>query len=242
MQHQSAARAGRELADARSREQQLRDQARHPDDWLAQHGPAGGRGARRRARARRPARAQYPSRAPTGPSNSPGRTYAKRSASVPPRPASSASAGISSPATSSSTGCATRSTSNETGSPARATRPSASTAPISANATTYHAAYSSYAPSADSRRHGQPTRPTPGSISSHHLLAASPSMAALWFDAYCRGTRAAGGRARSARHRFTRSRPLAASAGPWKWRMAFSSAVLSTSRPSARSSRTRSSR
>jgi hypothetical protein len=39
VQHQSAARAGRELADARSREQQLRDQRRHPDDWLAQHGP-----------------------------------------------------------------------------------------------------------------------------------------------------------------------------------------------------------
>src|SRR5450755_1892781 len=39
VQHQSAARAGRGLADARSREQQLRDQGRHPDDWLAQHGP-----------------------------------------------------------------------------------------------------------------------------------------------------------------------------------------------------------
>jgi hypothetical protein len=39
VQHQSAARAGGELADARGREQQLRDQGRHPDDWLAQHGP-----------------------------------------------------------------------------------------------------------------------------------------------------------------------------------------------------------
>ena len=39
VQRQSAARAGGELADARGREQQLRDQARHPDDWLAQHGP-----------------------------------------------------------------------------------------------------------------------------------------------------------------------------------------------------------
>ena len=39
VQRQSAARAGGELADARGREQQLRDQARHPDDWLAQYGP-----------------------------------------------------------------------------------------------------------------------------------------------------------------------------------------------------------
>jgi hypothetical protein len=38
VQQQAAAHAGRELADARDREQQLRGQGRHPDEWLTRHG------------------------------------------------------------------------------------------------------------------------------------------------------------------------------------------------------------
>jgi N12 class adenine-specific DNA methylase len=37
-QQQAAAHASRELADTREREQQLHDQGRHPDDWLARDG------------------------------------------------------------------------------------------------------------------------------------------------------------------------------------------------------------
>jgi conjugative relaxase-like TrwC/TraI family protein len=38
VQRQAAAHAGRELAEAREREQQLHGEGRHPDEWLARHG------------------------------------------------------------------------------------------------------------------------------------------------------------------------------------------------------------